>query len=84
MNAGLLNQLKTIQNAQRLVGDVKIQHEDILMWCDTAYTFTGTNRVDAFGHVHINQGDTLHLYANKIFYDGDKSFAQAIDSCQTG
>ncbi len=67
------------ENAQRLVGDVQIKHKDILMWCDTAYTYTG-NRVDAFGHVHINQGDTLHLYAQTIFYNGDRSFAQAIDS----
>jgi hypothetical protein len=47
------------------------------MWCDSAYTYTGTNRVDAFGRVHIKQDDTLHLYANKVFYDGDISFARA-------
>jgi lipopolysaccharide assembly outer membrane protein LptD (OstA) len=47
------------------------------MWCDSAYTYTGTNRVDAFGNVHIKQDDTLHLYANKVFYDGDISFARA-------
>jgi len=64
-------------NAQRLIDDVQIRHKNILMWCDSAYTYTGTNRVDAFGHVHINQDDTLHLYANTVFYDGDISFAQA-------
>jgi lipopolysaccharide assembly outer membrane protein LptD (OstA) len=47
------------------------------MWCDSAYTYTGTNRVDAFGRVHIKQDDTLHLYADKVFYDGDISFARA-------
>lgn len=80
LNAQFAESVENNQNAQRLVGDVEIQHKEIYMWCDTAYTFTGTNRVDAFGHVHINQGDTLHLYANKIYYDGDNSFAQAIDS----
>lgn len=64
-------------NAQRLIGNVRIRHQDILMWCDSAYTYTGTNRVDAFGNVHINQGDTIDLYANKIFYDGDINFARA-------
>lgn len=64
-------------NAQRLVGNVRIRHEDVLMWCDSAYTYTGTNRVDAFGNVHINQGDTLNLYARKIFYNGDISHARA-------
>ncbi len=67
-------------NAQRLVGDVKIRHKDILMWCDSAYTYTGTNKVDAFGNVHINQGDTLHLYANKIYYNGDTDFARAYEN----
>ena len=65
-------------NAQRLVGNVKIRHENMLMWCDSAYTYTGTNRVDAFGNVHINQNDTLNLFADKIYYNGDISFAQAI------
>lgn len=65
-------------NAQRLIGNVKLQHNDILIWCDSAYTYTGTNKVDAFGNVHINQNDTLHLYAQKIYYNGDISFARAI------
>lgn len=73
--------VKNDPTAQRLVGNqVKIRHNEILMWCDTAYTYSGSNKVDAFGHVHINQGDTLHLYANKVFYNGDKNFASACDS----
>ncbi len=71
---------KIAPNAQRLVGNVRIRHEAVLMWCDSAYTYTGTNRVDAFGNVHINQGDTLDLFANMIYYNGDISFAQAINN----
>lgn len=67
-----------VANAQRLIGNVRIRHNDVLMWCDSAYAYTGTNRVDAFGNVHINQGDTAHLYADMIYYDGDLSFARAI------
>ncbi|MEN8118015.1 MAG: OstA-like protein [Bacteroidota bacterium] len=79
LRAGSLEQDdKIAANAQRLIDSVLIRHKDILMWCDSAYTYTGTNRVDAFGHVHINQGDTLHLYARKVLYDGDRSFARAI------
>lgn len=68
---------KIIANAQRLIDTVLIGHKNILMWCDSAYTYTGTNRVDAFGRVHIKQADTLDLYANRVFYDGDLSFARA-------
>jgi len=67
-------------NAQRLVDNVLIRHNEILMWCDTAYIYSGTNKVDAIGNVHIKQGDTLHLYANNVFYDGDISFARAWDN----
>ena len=78
LQAGSLVQSEEIANAQRLLNDVIIKHEGILMYCDSAYTYEGTNRVDAFGHVHINQADTLHLYAEKVFYDGDRNYAQAI------
>lgn len=78
LQAGSLIQSENIANARRLIDDVIIQHEDLLMYCDSAYTYENTNRVDAFGNVHVNQGDTLHLYAAKIYYDGDRSFAQAI------
>ncbi len=77
LNADYAEAVQWNSNAQRLVGNVKIQHKDILMWCDTAYTYTGTNKVDALGNVHILQGDTLDLYAQKVLYNGDISFAQA-------
>lgn len=67
-------------NAQRLIGNVRIRHENMLMWADSAYTYTGNNRVDAFGNVRINQGDTLNLYARKIFYNGDISHARAFQN----
>jgi lipopolysaccharide export system protein LptA len=68
---------KIVANAQRLIDSVIIGHKNILMWCDSAYNYNGTNRVDAFGRVHIKQDDTLHLYADRVFYDGDISFARA-------
>lgn len=78
LRAGSLQQNEDISNAQRLIDSVIIRHNEILLYCDSAYTYRGSNRVDAFGNVHINQGDTLHLYAKKIFYDGDTKFSRAI------
>lgn len=78
LQAGSLEQDERIAaNAQRLLNDVIIRHKEIMMYCDSAYTYPG-NKVDAFGNVHINQGDTLHLYATEVFYDGDNNFARAI------
>ncbi len=80
LQADSLTQSDNIANALRLLNNVIIKHKEILMYCDSAYTYEGSNRVDAFGHVHINQGDTLHLYANKVYYDGDRSHARAINN----
>src|SRR5665811_338236 len=81
LRAGSLEADENIaSNAQRLIDSVLIRHNDVLVWCDSAYTYTGTNRVDAFGNVHVKQGDTLHLFANKVLYDGDNSFARALNN----
>jgi lipopolysaccharide export system protein LptA len=66
-----------IQNAQRLIGNVIITHEGIRMWCDSAYSYTDTNMVDAYGHVHILKDDTLHMYSNYLNYNGDTKWAVA-------
>ena len=67
-----------IADAQRLIGNVLIKHNDVLMWCDSAYAYSGSNKVDAFGHVHINQGDSIQLFADFINYDGDNAYARSI------
>ena len=66
-----------VANAHRLLGDVIIQHNDIRMWCDSAYSYTNVNMVDAFGKVHILKGDTLNLYADFVRYNGDTKWAYA-------
>ena len=69
---------KIIANAQRLIGNVILSHNNIRMWCDSAYSYTDTNLVDAFGHVHILKDDTLHLYSDFLNYNGDTKWAVAI------
>ncbi len=64
-------------DVRRLIGDVRLKHEDALMYCDSAYLFSGNNIVHAYGNVHINQGDTVHLRADFIRYFGEKRFAEA-------
>lgn len=68
---------RIVANAQRIIGNVRIRHNTVVMWCDSAYSYTNKNAVDAFGRVHILKDDTLHLYADFINYDGDKQFAKA-------
>lgn len=56
--------------AKRFIGNVQFKQDNVLMFCDSAY-FYSTNSLDAFGHVHIQQGDSLHLYGDLLKYDGN-------------
>ena len=67
---------KIKKNAVRLIGNVRFRHNNVLMFCDSAYQYNETNIVDAYGNVHINQGDTLNLYGDKINYNGNTRFAK--------
>lgn len=66
-----------VANANRLIGNVKITHADIVMFCDSAYSYSDTNMVDAFGNVHIIKADTIDMYAHFINYNGDNQWAIA-------
>jgi len=46
---------------------------------DSAYYYQELNMVDAFGHVHINQGDTLNIYSDKLNYNGNTKLAILTD-----
>jgi lipopolysaccharide export system protein LptA len=56
----------------RLIGKVTLKdpNNGMMMMCDSAYLYESTNRVKAFSHVHIEQGDTLDLYGDYLYYDG--------------
>ncbi len=58
----------------KLVGNVSFKHEGAIMQCDSAYQYKN-NKMDAFGHIKINQGDTLNLSGRTLFYDGNISRA---------
>jgi lipopolysaccharide export system protein LptA len=73
----LLYDQAIINNAQRLIGNVKISHKNMVLFCDSAWSYQSSNSVDAFGNVHVISNDTLNLYANIIHYKGDISLAEA-------
>lgn len=71
LHTGVWKQARgTEKNYVRLIGDVRFSHEGALMYCDSAHLFQATNSIIAYQNVHINQGDTLHLYGDKLKYDG--------------
>lgn len=71
---------KSYQNpnpdAQVLVGNVAFRHDSIYMYCDSACFYEKTNSLEAFDNVKMVQGDTLFLYGDYLFYDGNTQIAQ--------
>lgn len=62
-------------DAQVVEGAVVFRHDSVYMYCDSAYFFDKTNSLEAFGNVKMNQGDTLFLYGDYLFYDGNTQIA---------
>lgn len=66
---------RTASGAQRLRGNVRFKQADALMRCDSAHLYED-QRVDAFGHVGIAQGDTLQGEADVLRYSGQQRVAR--------
>ena len=62
-------------DAQILNGDVCFRHDSSYMYCDSAYFFEQTNSLEAFSNVRMEQGDTLFVYGDYLFYDGNMQVA---------
>lgn len=58
-------------NTQRLIGNVVFRHEGVMLYSDSAYLYNLTNSLDAFGQVHIVQGDSVNLYGDVLNYNGN-------------
>lgn len=71
----LNNRRDTIEK-QILKGNVKFRQSGLWMYCDSAYYYPEQNSLDAFSNVRMEQGDTLFVYADKLFYNGDIHLAK--------
>lgn len=65
-----VDQLK-YPDAVLLTGNVKINHDGVVLTCNKAYFFKKENYLKAFGNVQLVQGDTLYLNSNYAEYSGE-------------
>jgi len=68
--------VKIGKDATKLIGNVRLKHEDVVMSCDSAYYYRATSSVDAFSNVRVQQGDTLTLTGDLAYYDGTLRLAR--------
>jgi lipopolysaccharide export system protein LptA len=71
-----VNQLEA-PDAALLTGNVRINHDGIIMTCNKAYYFQKENYIKAFGNVQLVQGDTLFLNSKYAEYNGNMKIAFA-------
>lgn len=63
-------------DVQILVGSVQMKHDSMYMYCDSGMIYEKTNSFEAFNNVRMEQGDTLFIYGDYLFYDGITQLAQ--------
>ncbi|HRZ97042.1 MAG TPA: OstA-like protein [Paludibacter sp.] len=61
---------------QILRGNVRFRHDNAMLYCDSAYFYQKANSLDAFSNVRIVQGDTLFVYGDLLYYDGNLKLAR--------
>ncbi len=61
---------------QILVGNVQFRKGDMFMYCDSARFDETTSSLNAFNNVRMEQGDTLFVYGDELYYDGTTELAE--------
>lgn len=67
------------QERQVLRGEVLFRQDSIWMSCDSAYFYQNRNSFEAFSHVHVWEGDTLHMWCDSLSYDGEAMRGELYD-----
>ncbi len=67
---------KQYPDAQVLIGNVQFKHKQMYMYCDSALIYQKTNSFEAFSNVRCEQGDTLFIYSDYLYYDGEIELAK--------
>lgn len=75
LNADIMQYDNTVGNMMRLKGRVMMRHGDAIMYADSAYRYMDKDEFVAFGQIHIEKGDSVHLYGDTLDYSGETGLA---------
>jgi lipopolysaccharide export system protein LptA len=62
------------ENTNKVIRPV-FKQDNATLTCDSAYFYLEKNSFEAFGNVHIDQGDSLDIYSDHLNYDGNTKLA---------
>lgn len=60
----------------RFWGNATFSHKDMRMTCDSLYHYSDSNYIYAYGNVHAVQNDTLNMWGDFVFYNGNTELAK--------
>jgi lipopolysaccharide export system protein LptA len=63
-------------SARRLIGNVRIKHNESILHCDSAYVYHETNTVKAFGNVRVTDESDMQITGDSLVYDGELRLAR--------
>ena len=67
----------THEGARLYCDSAYFTHEGARLYCDSAYFYEASNSFEAFGNVKMYQGDTLSLFSDYAYYDGNEQIGRA-------
>jgi lipopolysaccharide export system protein LptA len=66
----------------RFIGNAIFRQGNTLFYCDSALIDRASNILDAYGHIHINQADSIHIYGDYLHYEGETRMATLRDNAR--
>lgn len=63
------------KEVRKLYGNVAFRHQNMYMYCDSAYFFVKDNRFEAYNNVRI-QNNNVIIYSDTLYYSSQTSIAR--------
>jgi lipopolysaccharide export system protein LptA len=60
----------------RLIGNVVFTQNQTTIYCDSALIFKKQNSLEAYGRVHITEGDSVDITGSRLDYNGNTKLAK--------
>ena len=67
---------KSGEEVNILNGNIELEHDSTLFFCDSANLYKSANTLDAFGNVHIIVNDSVDIFGDVLYYDGNTKIAE--------
>lgn len=55
----------------KLINNVVLVQKNLTLYCDSALLYKSAKIAKIYGHVHVNQADSVHVYGDSAIYDGN-------------